>query len=134
MGRPRVLLADDHAAVAAELRGVLGTECEVVATVGDGYALLAVAAALAPDVVVTDVAMPGLDGLAAARALLQRDPAARVVFVTVHTDAALVRQGLEAGALGYVPKLAAGEELLPAVRAALRGERYVSRALGGGGE
>jgi DNA-binding NarL/FixJ family response regulator len=129
MTRPRVLLADDHAAVADQLRGVLEPEFEVVATVGDGDALVAAADALRPDVIVADVAMPGRDGIAAARAILRRDPDARIVLVTVHNDPALVRQGLAAGALGYVLKLAAGEELVPAVRAALRGQRHVSQGV-----
>jgi DNA-binding NarL/FixJ family response regulator len=128
MKRARVLLADDHEAVARQLRAVLEPEFEVVATVGDGLALLEAAERLRPDVIVTDVAMPRLDGIAAARELLRRDPGARVVFVTVHGDPALVEQGLAAGALAYVLKHAAGEELLPAVRAALRGERTRPRA------
>ena len=126
MGRPRVLLADDHAQVAEQLRSVLEGEFEVVAIVGDGQALLDSAAALCPDVIVTDVAMPVLDGISAARALRERNPDARIVFVTVHNDPALVQQGLAAGALGYVLKLTAGDDLIPAVRAALRGERHVA--------
>jgi DNA-binding NarL/FixJ family response regulator len=97
----------------------------VVAVVGDGEALAA-AAVHRPDVIVTDVAMPLLDGIAAARALLCRDPDARIVFVTVHNDATHARQGLAAGALGYVSKSVAGEDLVTAIRAALRGERHVS--------
>ncbi|MCI0457120.1 MAG: response regulator transcription factor [Gemmataceae bacterium] len=126
MGRPRVLLADDHPQVAEQLRAVLEAEFDVVATVGDGQALIDAAAELGPDVIVTDIAMPILDGVAAARALRQRNPDARIVFVTVHNDPALVQQGLAAGALGYVLKLTAGDDLIPAVRAALRGERHVA--------
>jgi DNA-binding NarL/FixJ family response regulator len=95
-------------------------------TVGDGYAMLGAARALQPDVIVTDVAMPLLDGMSAAEELLRDDPAARVVFVSVHRDAALVQRGMEVGALAYVSKLTAGNDLVPAVRAALRGERSVS--------
>jgi DNA-binding NarL/FixJ family response regulator len=131
MKRARVLLADDHDAVAEQLRAVLETEFEVVGTVGDGEALLAAAAALRPDVIVADIAMPILDGIAAARQLLRRDPDARLVFVTVHDDPALVRQAFALGALGYVLKVRAGEELLPAVRAALRGERHGPAGEGG---
>jgi DNA-binding NarL/FixJ family response regulator len=125
--RVRVLLADDHPAVAEQLRGVLEPEFEVIATVGDGHALIEAAATLRPDVIITDIGMPGLDGMAAARAILGRDAGARIVFVTIHDDPALVEQGLAAGALGYVVKLAAGEELVPAVRAALRGECHIAR-------
>src|SRR5262245_55703863 len=125
MNRPRVLLADDHEAIAEQLRGVLEADFEVVATVTDGGALIAAAEALRPDAIVTDIVMPGLDGIAAAAAILRHNPDARIVFVTVYGDAALVRRGLDAGGLGYVLKLAAGDDLLPAVHAALRGERHV---------
>src|SRR5262245_37639022 len=94
--RIRVLLADDHAAMAEELRGVLEPEFEVVATVADGNALLRAAAEFRPDVIVSDISMPGLDGIAAARLLRQRDPGTRIVLVTVHRDEGTVRQGLAA--------------------------------------
>ena len=72
--RVRVLLADDHPMVAKELCALLQLEFDVIATVGDGDALLAAAEALAPDVIVTDIAMPGLDGIAAASEILRRNP------------------------------------------------------------
>jgi DNA-binding NarL/FixJ family response regulator len=127
MTRERVVLVEDHADVAEQLRSLLESEFEVVAMVGDGHALLAAAERYRPDVVVTDIAMPGLDGIAATRELLRRNTGTRVVLVTVHNDQELVEQGLEAGALGYVFKPTAGEELVPAIRAALRGEAYVTR-------
>lgn len=124
--RARVLLADDHPAVLKDLCEVLQPEFDVIATVGNGYALLAAAEALAPDAIVTDITMPDLDGIAAASEILRRNPAARIVFVTVHDDSEMVKKGLAIGALGYVLKLTAGEDLVPAVHAALRGERHVS--------
>jgi DNA-binding NarL/FixJ family response regulator len=127
MTRARVLLADDHAAVAEQLRGILEPEFEVVATVGDGRALIEAVDAIRPDVIVTDIGMPCLDGMAAARAILGKDPEARIVFVTVHAEAGLLQQALAAGVLGYVLKVAAGDEMVPAVRAALCGKRHVSR-------
>ena len=129
--RPRVVLAEDHPALAEQLRTLLARECEVVAVVGDGSALVAAVAAHRPDVIVTDVAMPALDGIAAARLIRERDPDARIVLISIHQDAAVVVRGLAAGALGYVSKVAAGEELALAVRAALRGERHVSPAITG---
>jgi DNA-binding NarL/FixJ family response regulator len=122
----RVLLAEDHPAMAEGLRALLTSEFDVIATVGDGYGLVAAANALTPDVIVTDIAMPGLDGMAAAGEILQRNPSARIVFVTVHNDAEIVQQAFATGVLGYVLKLTAGDELVPATHAALRGERYVS--------
>jgi DNA-binding NarL/FixJ family response regulator len=128
MTRARVLLADDHAENTDLLCRLLQPEFEVIASVRDGQALVNAAEALSPDVIVTDISMPGLDGIAAAVVILRRNPAARIVFVTVHRDVLLMERGLATGALGYVLKLAAGDDLLPAVRAALRGERHVSRA------
>jgi DNA-binding NarL/FixJ family response regulator len=128
--RIRVLVADDHLAVVECLRAVLEPEFNVIATVGDGNALVAAAATLTPDVIVTDIAMPGLDGIAAAGEILRRHPRARIVFVTVHNDAKLMQKGLAIGALGYVLKPTAGEELVPAIHAALRGKKHVSPLLG----
>jgi DNA-binding NarL/FixJ family response regulator len=131
MDRPRVLLAEDHPGVADELRRLLESEFDVVAVVEDGHALVRQADVVHPDVVVTDVAMPGCDGIVATAALLARHPEARVVLVTVHDDAELAERGYAAGALGYVLKVSAARDLVPAVRSALRGERYVSaRGLG----
>jgi DNA-binding NarL/FixJ family response regulator len=126
MSRARVLLAEDHAAVARQLREVLEAEFEVIAVVPDGLALLRATRALRPDVVVSDIEMPGVDGIDAAVEILKQDPDARIVFVTIHDEPALVERGMSCGALGYVLKLSAGEDLLPAVRSALRGEQHVS--------
>ena len=126
MTRPRILLADDHAGNAALLRGLLETAYDVVGQVADGHALVAEVERLAPDVVVTDIGMPGLDGIEAARRILARNAAARIVLVTVHADPDLVERGLAAGALGYVVKRAAGCALVPAIRAALEGKRRVT--------
>ena len=122
----QILLADDHPVVAEDLRTVLEAEFDVIATVGDGYELVAAAETLTPDVIVTDIGMPGLDGIAAAGEILRRNPSARIVFVTVHNDSEIVQKALATGVLGYVLKLTAGDELVPATHAALRGERYVS--------
>ncbi len=127
--RPRLLLADDHVETAALLRQLLHEDFEVIEQVQDGHALVRAAERLSPDAIVSDISMPGLDGIDATAAILRRNPEARVVLVTVHGDSVLVERGLSIGALGYVLKAAAGEDLVPAVRAALRGERHVSRAL-----
>jgi DNA-binding NarL/FixJ family response regulator len=129
MARVRVLLAEDHEAVAAELRALLESECDVLATVRDGQSMVAAAALLNPEVIVTDISMPILDGLSAAEALRRAGSSGRIVFVTVHDEPAMVERGFRVGGLGYVLKPAAGEDLLPAVRAAVRGERFVSPML-----
>ena len=129
--RPRVLLADDHPETAEQLRKLLQPHFDVVALVEDGRALVGAAARLSPDVIVTDISMPILDGIDAAALIRRHDPEARIVFVTVHTEPILVERGLAAGALGYVLKDAAGDELVAAVHAALDGRQYISRELEG---
>ena len=131
MGRPRVLLAEDNPAMAAELQTLLETDFDVVGTVADGTALIAAADAARPDVVVTDIVMPGRSGIDATVELLQRRPGTPIVLVTIHDDPWLVERGRAAGALGHVLKVAAARDLVPAVHAALRHERYVSARLRG---
>jgi DNA-binding NarL/FixJ family response regulator len=127
--RPRVLLAEDHPGVAEQLRRLLEPEFDVIATVCDGRALLAAEDELRPDVVVTDIMMPVLDGITATTALLARRPGTRVVLVTMHDDTDLAERGYTAGALACVLKLTAADELVPAVRTATRGERHMSSRL-----
>ncbi len=133
MPRPRVLLADDHKETAEQLRQLLEPHFDVVALVDDGRALVSAASRLTPDVIVTDISMPGLDGIEASALIRRGDPEARIVLVTVHSEPVLVARGLAAGACGYVLKDAAGDELVPAVHAALGGKRFVSGALTGRG-
>ena len=130
MYRPRVLLAEDHAETAERLRKLLRVEFDVIAWVEDGRALVDATERLSPDVIVADIAMPGVDGIAATTLIRRHDPNARIVLVTVHSESMLVEAGLAAGALGYVLKDTAGDELVPAVHAALAGRQYVSRELG----
>src|SRR5687768_810803 len=130
MYRPRVLLAEDHADTAERLRKLLRVEFDVIAWVENGSALVDATKRLSPDVIVADIAMPGVDGLAAATLIRRNDPNARIVLVTVHSELMFVEAGLAAGALGYVLKDTAGDELVPAVHAALDGRQYLSRELG----
>ena len=132
MYRPRVLLAEDHAETAARLRKLLGVDFDVVASVEDGRALVDASERLSPDAIVADIDMPGVDGIAATALIRRRDPNARIVLVTVHGESMLVEAGLAAGALGYVLKDTAGDELVAAIHAALGGRRYLSRELGEG--
>ena len=129
MSRCRVLVAEDHVAVATQLHRLLAADVDVVAMVRDGYALLGAANTLWPDVIVADIALPGVDGIAASQKIIEANPDARIVLVTVDDNPALLTRGLEVGVMGYVMKLMAGEELLTAVLSAWRGERYISRML-----
>ena len=102
--RPRVLLAEDHAETAERLRKLLRADFDVIASVEDGDALVDAAERLSPDVIVTDIAMPGVDGIEAVTRIRRHNPNARIVLVTVHAESMLVEAGLAAGALGYVLK------------------------------
>jgi DNA-binding NarL/FixJ family response regulator len=126
MTRRRVLLADDHAHTMQLWRTLIEPEFDVVGTVNDGEALVHAAERLTPDVIVADIVMPGMSGIAAAEAILRRQPAARIIFATVHADSALLRSSLAAGAYAYVLKVRAADDLVPAIRAALRGELLIS--------
>ena len=122
----RIVVADDHPDMLDELCELLAPTFEVVDAVGDGIALVAATQRTNPDVIVADLAMPVMGGLAAARLILQDRPDARIVFVTALTDPAITERCLELGALGWVSKIVAGSELVPVVLAALRGERRVA--------
>jgi DNA-binding NarL/FixJ family response regulator len=129
MGRLRVLLAEDHRTVAELLRRLLEVECDVVGVVPDGHSLIAAVDTLKPDVIVSDITMPGCDGLAATVAILNRWSGARIVFVTVRDEPPIIRKAIALGALGFVLKDDASEELLTAVRAAQAGQSYLSRSV-----
>ena len=117
--RPRVLLADDHRMFAEGLRTLLGEEFELVDIVADGVAMLEAAERLRPDVIVADITMPRLNGIDALTQLRAVLPDVRVVFLTMHHDAAYARRALAAGAMGFVLKHSAVQELVscPALRA-----------------
>lgn len=129
MNRPTIVLAEDHPNVAEQLRRLLSASFDILAVVGHGEALVKAALKLKPDVVVTDISMPGMDGMKAAQEIAQQQPAVGIVFVTVHDDRALARKALAVGH-GYVLKTSAGEELVDAVFAALDARRFVSASLG----
>jgi DNA-binding NarL/FixJ family response regulator len=126
MQRATVLLADDHAIVAEGLASLLQGEFALVGTVANGSELLEAARRLRPDLIVTDLAMPGLNGLDALRQLKAEGIAARVVVLTMHANAHVAAEVLRAGASGFVVKHAAGQELIAALHAVLRGRRYVN--------
>jgi DNA-binding NarL/FixJ family response regulator len=127
--KPRILLADDHRIVAEGLRNLLAADFEIIGTVEDGEALVRAARELAPDVIVADVSMPGVNGIEALKILKAEDTKTKVVFLTMHTEVAYARRALEAGACGFVLKHCAPEELVMAVKAALAGQCFITPAL-----
>ena len=124
--RPRILLADDHPMILAGLRKLLELEFEVVETVTDGQALLSAAERLRPDLVITDIGMPGLDGIEATRRLQAVLPEVKVLILSIDAKPSCVRAAFEAGAWGYLPKTSAPEEIERAVREILADRFYVS--------
>ena len=126
---PRVLLADDHPRVADAFGEYLAEAFELVGNVRNGDLLIEAAKTLQPDVIVTDISMPGTDGLRAMRRIQQHLPHTKVILLSSYVDDALVRYALAAGASGFVLKTYASTELVPAIRAVLAGGTYVSRAL-----
>lgn len=126
MKTPTVILADDHTLVLEGFRRLLEAQCELVATVGNGQALLQAVAQHRPDIVILDIAMPVMNGIDAARALKSGYPSTKLVFVTMHADPAYIRAAFQAGASGYILKQSLGEELTQALQTVLRGQTYVT--------
>lgn len=129
----RCLLVDDHAVVREGLRLVLGQQEDLVVVgeaAGTGEAI-DLAEGLRPDVIVMDIALGSQDGVAGIEAILSRVPEARVLILTMFQDAETLRQCLLAGAAGYVVKGANSSDLIDAVRAVHRGERYIHSAVVG---
>lgn len=127
----RILLADDHAVLRSGLRLLIDSEpdLKVVGEAGDGAEAVVKAGELKPDLIVLDLNMPGLDGLAALPKLRKDHPDTRILILTMHDDANHLQETLRAGASGYVLKRAADAELLMAIRAVMRGETYVHSAM-----
>lgn len=124
--RPRVLVADDHRAMRDTLVGMLSREFDVVAAVKDGLAVVSEAEQLDPDLLVLDIAMPGLNGIAAAARLREHGSHAKVVFVTNLRGREFVQESLALGEVGFVVKDRLVADLLPAIRLVLSGETFVS--------
>ena len=120
----RVLLVDDHAVVRGGLAQLVGAagDMEVVGSAADGTEAVAVARAQRPDVVLMDLQMPGMDGVAATRAILAEEPGAQVVILTSYSDGERIIGALDAGAVGYLLKDADPEDILEGIRAVSRGE------------
>ena len=129
MSRPRVLLADDHRMVAEGLKALLPEEFELVGVVENGRAMIEAAEKLRPEVIVADISMPTLNGFEALARLRKSQPNVKVVFLTMHQNAAYARRALEAGASGFVVKHAAPEELVLAIHAALNGKTFITPSL-----
>jgi DNA-binding NarL/FixJ family response regulator len=127
MGIPRILLADDHHEMLEKVAHLLEGEFEVLASVENGRRLVETALNLDPDLIVRDISMPVLNGIAAACHLKDSAPRAKVIFLTVHEDPAFVTAAFSAGALGYVLKHRLVADLIPAIREVLHGHVFASQ-------
>jgi DNA-binding NarL/FixJ family response regulator len=127
----RVLLADDHRLLRAGLISLLRDvkDVDVVAEAGDGEEALALVAELKPDVLLTDIAMPKLNGLEVAARVTEEYPATRVIILSMHLDEEYVRAAVSSGAAGYLLKDTDLAELDRAIRAVVRGETFLSPAV-----
>lgn len=127
----RILLADDHAVVRDGLRALLeaSPDLTVVGSAANGREAVDAVARLQPEVVVMDIAMPELNGIDATREILRRRPATKVVILSMHATSEHIFRVLEAGALGYLLKDAAGQEVAQAVRTVRDGRRYLSQSV-----
>jgi len=129
MRRNTVLIADDHTIVVEGLVSLLKDEFDVVGTVSDGHLLVEAATRLRPDVIITDISMPGLSGLDVLPRLKAARIDSRVVVLTMHQDAALATLAIRGGASGFLLKHSAGEELVTAIRQVLQGRVYLTPVL-----
>jgi two-component system, NarL family, response regulator NreC len=127
----RILLADDHTVVRKGLRLLLESQpgFRVVADAADGRAAVAMAEEYTPDVVVMDVAMPGLNGIEAARQISAKLPQSAIVFLSMHSDESYVLKALKSGARGYLLKDSAEQDLINAVIAVQEGKAFFSPAI-----
>ena len=126
-----IVLADDHAVVRQSLKRLLNQQADfhLVGESGNGLETLSLVKQLQPDLLVTDLMMPGMNGLEVTRRIRLSFPATRVIVVSVNCDEPYVAGAFRCGANGFVMKTACGRHLVPAVRAVLAGERYISPPL-----
>ncbi|MFK8015013.1 MAG: response regulator transcription factor [Gammaproteobacteria bacterium] len=128
----RILLVDDHKIVREGLRLLLDQQAhdwQVVGEASGGRSAIALAGTLRPDVVIMDVSMPGLNGVEATRRIVQAQPAARVIALSMHVEPSYVATMLAAGARGYVNKEAAFDEIVAAIRAVSRNQLFLGEGI-----
>jgi len=129
----RVLVVEDSLAfrgfVARALQKCPAIPLQIVCEVSDGLEAIQRARDLQPDLVVLDISLPRLNGIEAARAIRDRSPRSRILFLSQESSADVVQAALSTGAEGYVHKVAAGREFIPALSAVLQGQRFVSSSV-----
>ena len=126
MAKIKILVADDHPIVCEGLRNLLEPTFELVAIVENGREMIAAAKELEPDAIVVDISMPFLNGIDAVRIIRSEGIQAKIIFLTMHTEASYARRALAAGASAYVLKHSASSELLFAIQQSLAGRTFVT--------
>jgi len=129
MTKPKVLLADDHPLIREGMHSILEPDYEIVGEAKDGRELVRAALELRPDVIVTDIAMPNLNGLEAIRQLQKENLSAKIIFLTMHASVDFAVQAFRLGASGYLMKVDASEELARAFKEALAGRLYITPSI-----
>lgn len=127
--RKRILLADDHLEFLEEVRSLVDAQHDIAGAVADGKALAEAAQALDPDLIISDISMPGMTGFEAASKIRALGLKSKFIFVTVHSSPAYLKRARSLGE-GYVLKLRAFDQLLPAISCVLAGDTFVSPELG----
>ena len=127
MPRPRLIVADDHAALLSAVAELLRGSFDILALASDGLAALDLILRLKPDLVVMDISMPGMNGIEVARELRGRSNEVKIVFLTLCEGGDIVKACLAAGGQGYVLKMHMNTDLIPAIHEALDGHVFVSR-------
>ena len=129
--KTKVLIADDHAIVRTGLRALLTSEpsLHLVAEATGGYEAIEMVADFRPDILVLDLSMPDLDGIAVTKKLNPLYPGLKILILTLHEDDALLREAIKSGASGYILKRAAEAELISAIQIVIRGDMYVDPSM-----
>jgi len=131
MKRPSVLLADDHVVVMEGLIRIVRQEFDVAGTAYNGYEMVELAKQFRPDVIVTDISMPQLNGLDAARIVRKEVNTSKLLFLSMHSDLPIIEEAFRAGASGYVLKICGIDELMKAIRCVAKGSTYVTPLISG---
>jgi DNA-binding NarL/FixJ family response regulator len=129
VAKVRVLVAEDNQAMREIIVSALAADFDVILAVSDGESAVAANAQLLPDVAVLDISMPILNGIDVARRIRETCTSTQVIFLSAHADAETVEAAFETGSLAYVLKPRLGTDLVPAIKLALNGRRFVSPGL-----
>ncbi len=128
---PKILIADDHAIVRTGLRTLIKAEpsMNLVGEATGGYEAIELVEEKMPDVLLLDISMPDLDGIAVIKRIIPNFPDLHILILTIHEDPALLREAIRAGASGYILKRAAESELISAINIIMRGDMYIDPAM-----